>query len=64
MQCGLSISAHNQENKWYVDSGCYNHMTRSRRKFMLPKEKYRGNNVTFNNNSPTRIKGKGIVNLD
>ena len=64
MECGLALSTHNQENKWYVYSGCSKHMTGDKSKFLSLKEKDRGNNVTFGNNDPTRIMGKGIVNLD
>jgi len=39
-------------------------MTGDKRKFMSLKEKHRGGNVTFGNNAPTRIKGKGMINLD
>jgi len=64
MQCGLSLSPHNQENGWYVDSGCSKHMTRNKRNVLSLKENDRGNNFTFGNNALTRIKGKGIVSLD
>jgi len=64
MKCGLSLSTHNQENIWYVDSGYSKNMTGVKRKFIVLKEKDRGNNVTFCNNAPTRIKGMGIISLD
>ena len=64
MQCGLALSAHNQEKKWYVDSGCSKHMTGDKRNFVSLKEKDKGNNVTFGNDAPDRIKGKGIASLD
>jgi len=53
-----------QEDIWYADSGCSKHMTADKRKFLSLKEEDRGNNVTFGNNAPKRIKGKGIVSLD
>ena len=39
-------------------------MTGDKSKFFSFKEKGRGSNVTFGNNAPTRIKDKGVVNLD
>lgn len=32
MQCGLALSAHNQENILYVDSGCSKHIIGDKRK--------------------------------
>jgi hypothetical protein len=61
--CGLALYAKNQENQWYIDSGCSKHMTGDKSKFeFLTEEK--GGNVTFGNNAPARIRGKGIVVLD
>jgi hypothetical protein len=62
-KCGLALYAKNQENQWYIDSGFPKHMTGDKSKFeFLTEEK--GGNVTFGNNSPTRIRRKGIVVLD
>lgn len=47
MQCGLTLLAHNQENKWYVDNGYSKHITRDKSKFLSLKEKDRGSNITF-----------------
>jgi len=58
MQCGLALSAHNQGNKWHADSGFSEHMTTDKRKFLSLKEKDRGINATFGNNTLARIKGK------
>jgi hypothetical protein len=55
--------ANNQENKWYNESGLSNHMKRDKSNFeFLTEEK--GGNVTFGNNAPTKIRGKGTVALD
>ena len=52
-----------QENQWYIDSVCSNHMTSDKDKLIsynaLEKEK----NVTFGNDSPTVNNGKGFVFL-
>lgn len=64
MPCGLALPMHDKENKWYVDSGFFKHMIGDKSKFLSQNEKDRGGNVTFGNNSPTRIKGKGVVSLD
>jgi hypothetical protein len=61
--CGLALYAKNQENQWFIDSGCSNHMIGDKSKFeFLTKEK--SGNVTFGNNAPARIIGEGIVVLD
>jgi hypothetical protein len=62
-ECGLSLYAKNQENQWYIDSGCSKHMTGDKSKFESLNEE-KGGSVTFGNNAPTRIRGKGIVVLD
>ena len=55
--------AEGQENQWYIDSGCSKHMTGDKEKLhsynALEKEK----NVSFGNDTPTVIKGKGSVFL-
>ena len=47
-----------------MDSGCSKHMTGDKRKSLSMKEKDRGRNVNFANNTPARIKGKEVVSLD
>lgn len=63
-KCGLELSAHNQQNRGYVDSGFYKHMTRHKSKFLLLKDRDKGNNVAFGNNALAKNKGKGIDNLN
>jgi hypothetical protein len=61
-KCGLVLSAQRQNNPWYIDSGCSKHMTRDKRKFLTLSENKSGN-VTFGNDAPRKIKGKGMVSL-
>jgi hypothetical protein len=56
------LSAQKKKNSWYVDSGCSKHMTGDRSKFLTLSDSKSGN-VTFGNDAPGEIKGKGIVNL-
>ena len=32
--CGLALDVRDQENVWYIDSGCLKHMTGDKDKFM------------------------------
>ena len=52
-----------QENQWYIDSGCLKYMTDNKEKLQsysaLEKEK----KVSFGNDTPAFIKGKGFVQL-
>lgn len=64
MECGLELSAHDQEKTWYVDGGYSKHMTWDKNQFLSLKEKDRGNNVMLDKNALAKIKGKGIVSLD
>ena len=64
MPCGIALSVHDKENKWYVYNGCSKHITGDQGMFLSLIEKHRGGNVTFGNKNPIRIKGKGVVNLD
>jgi hypothetical protein len=61
-KCGLVLSAQRQKNPWYIDSGCSKHMTRDKGKFLSLSENKSGN-VTFGNDAPGKIKGKGMVSL-
>ena len=47
---------------WYLDNGCSRHMTRDRSLFKVFESK-KGGNVTFNDGSKSRIKGKGTISL-
>ena len=53
--------AENEEIQWYIDNGCSKRMAGDQRKFInVNKEK---SSVTFGNNVPTKIIGKGTINL-
>jgi len=47
--CGIALYAEGQENEWYIDNGCFKHMTGDKEKLhsnnALEKEK----NVSFGN---------------
>jgi hypothetical protein len=49
-------------NPWYIDSGFFKHMTGDKGKF-LPLIERKSGNVTFGNDAPAKIKGKGMVSL-
>jgi hypothetical protein len=61
-KCGLVLSSQRKKNPWYIDSGYSKHMTGDRSKFLTLGDSKSGN-VTFGNNAPGKIKGKGIVIL-
>jgi hypothetical protein len=61
-KCGLVLSAQRQKNPWYIDSGCSKHMTGDKSKFLTLSESKSGN-VTFGNDAPGKIKGKGMISL-
>jgi hypothetical protein len=61
-KCGLVLSAQKQKDPWYIDSGCSKHMTEDKDKFMSISKRKTGN-VTFGNDEPGKIKGKGMVSL-
>jgi hypothetical protein len=61
-KCGLVLSAQRKKNPWYIDSGCSKHMTGDKSKFLTLGDSKSGN-VTFGNDAPGKIKGKGIVSL-
>jgi hypothetical protein len=61
-KCGLVLSAQRQKNPWYIDNGFSRHMTGDKSKFLSLKESKSGN-VTFGNDAPGKIRGKGIVSL-
>jgi hypothetical protein len=56
------LSYQRQKYTWYIDSGCSSHMTGDKSKFLLLKENKSGI-VTFSNDAPGKIKGKGQVIL-
>jgi hypothetical protein len=61
-KCGLVLSAQRKKNPWYIDSGCSKHMTGDKSKFLTLSDS-KSENVTFGNDAPGKIKGKGIVSL-
>jgi hypothetical protein len=61
-KCGLVFSAQRKTNPWYIDSGCSKHMMGDKSKFISLSESKLGN-VTFGNDAPGKIKGKGMVSL-
>jgi len=62
-RCGITLYVEGQENQWYINSGCSKHMTGDKEKLhsynALEKEK----SVSFGNDTPAVIKGKGSVFL-
>jgi hypothetical protein len=61
-KCGLVLSAQRKNNPWYIDSGCSKYITGDRSKFLTLSDSKLGN-VTFGNDAPGKINGKGIVSL-
>jgi hypothetical protein len=61
-KCGLVLSAQRKMNPWYIDSGCSKHMMGDKGKFLSLSESKSGN-ITFGNDAPGKIKGKGMVSL-
>jgi hypothetical protein len=61
-KCGLVLSAQRKKNPWYIDSECSKHMNGDKSKFLTLSDSKSGN-VTFGNDAPGKIKGKGIVSL-
>ena len=61
--CGIALFVQWQENQWYIDSECSEHMTGDTNKLhsynSLEKEK----NVSSGNDTPTVIKGNGSIYL-
>ena len=61
--CGITLFSEGKENQWYTDSGCWKHMTSDRNKLLAYNALEREKNVTFGNDTPTIIKGKGSIFL-
>jgi len=57
------LYAEGQENQWYIDSGCSNQMTCDKEKLHSYNALEKENNVSFGNDTPTVIKGKGSIFL-
>ena len=60
-ECLIALKVQENEDLWYVDSGCSKHMTGNKDKFeSLKKQKGK---VTFGDNASGNILGKGTVSL-
>ena len=60
-ECLISLKAQDEEDLWYVDSGCSKHMIGNKDKFLnLKKQKGK---VTFGDNASGNILGKGTMNF-
>jgi hypothetical protein len=59
---GLVFSSQRQKYPWYIDIGCSSHMIGDKSKFLSLKENKSGS-LTFGNDAPRKIKGKGLVSL-
>jgi hypothetical protein len=62
IKCGLVLSSQRKTNPWYIDSGCSKHMMGDKGKFLSLSER-KSRSVTFGNDAPGKIKGKGMVSL-
>ena len=62
-KCGLVLFGQRKKDPWYIDSGCSKHMFGDKSKFLTLRE-HRSGNVTFGNDAPGKIRGKGIVSLN
>ena len=60
---GIALYAKGQENQWYIDNGCSKHMTRDKEKFQSYSALEKERKVSFGNDTPALIKGKGFVLL-
>jgi hypothetical protein len=60
-ECLIALKIQENEDLWYVDSGCSKHMMGNRDKFKTLK-KQKGN-VTFGDNASGNILGKGTVSI-
>eukprot|EP00253_Pinus_taeda_P005677 PITA_05677 len=62
-RCGIAFYAEGQENIWYIDSGCSKHMTGDKDKLESYSTLEKGKKVSFGNDTPAAIKGKGTAQL-
>ena len=58
-----SILSKGQENLWYIDSGCSKRMTGDKEKLESYSALEKGKKVSFGNDTPATIKGKGTAQL-
>ena len=61
--CGIALFAEDEENQWHIDSGCSRHMIGDKDKLLAYSALEKEKNVTFGNDTPATIKGKGSVFL-
>lgn len=52
-----------EEDKWYIDSGCSHHMSGNKRKIISLKKNKSGN-IILGNSSSSKVLGMGNVELD
>eukprot|EP00253_Pinus_taeda_P006914 PITA_06914 len=62
-RCGIALYAEGQENQWYIDNGCSKHMIGDKEKLESYTALEKGKKVSFRNDTPAAIKGKGIAQL-
>eukprot|EP00253_Pinus_taeda_P011665 PITA_11665 len=62
-RCGIAFYPEGQEKLWYIDSGCSNHMTGDKEKIESYSALEKGKKVSFGNDTPASIKGKGTAHL-
>ena len=62
-RCGISLYAEGQENQWYIDNECSKHMTGDKEKLQSYSALEKERKVSFGNDTPSLIKGKGSVLL-
>ena len=60
--CNLVLSVQKQRSHWYIDSGCLKHMSGDKEKFITLSE-HKARKVTFGNDAPGKVRGKGVVSL-
>ncbi|XP_059068383.1 uncharacterized protein LOC131858915 [Cryptomeria japonica] len=58
-----AFHAQDENDTWYVDSGCSNHMTGDTSKFLSLKENCKGT-IRFGSNDSATIVGKGSISFD
>jgi hypothetical protein len=61
-KCGLVLSTQKKKYPWNIDSGCSKNMTGDEDKLLSIRKRKIGN-VTFGNDEPGKIEGKGMVSL-
>eukprot|EP00253_Pinus_taeda_P034859 PITA_34859 len=62
-RCGIALYVEGQENQWHTDSGCSKNMTGDKEKPESYSSLEKERKVSFGNDTPALIKGKGSVLL-